>query len=240
MPLQFSFVRYIHTHAPMGGSFSIDSNADKDEITARLQVRQTVITVLVCVHFLGALYLLCQTLVTGYAIVTTPPGTTAVPHAIWLLAPFVMSFLVAMTTRFEVGLYLDTLYTGLYYAYFVIAVSMVANAIALGLFAWELRQGVSNFYVQAYGFLIATVIVTAIFIVLELVLIGAVYLFHRDLKSAINASWVPSYKAVSPFYQTDGADDQETDSKYGGNKYGTVQFPVETSYLRRTRLVKHK
>lgn len=227
----------------MGGSFSITPGVtDKDEITARLQVRQTVITVLVCVHFLGALYLLCQTLVTGYAIVTTPPGTTAVPHAIWLLAPFVMSFLVAMTTRFEVGLYLDTLYTGLYYAYVVIAVSLVTNAIALGLFAWELGQGVSNFYVQAYGFLIATVIVTAIFIVLEIVLIGAVYLFHRDLKGAINASWVPSYTSVSPFYTTDDKEQENASSSSSNSEYGNkyVQFPVETSYMRRTRLVKHK
>jgi hypothetical protein len=184
----------------MGGSFSIDLKANNDEITTRLQIRQTIITVLLSAHFLGILYLICQTLVTGYAVVTTPAGTTAVPHAVWLLAPILTSFVVALTTRFEMGLYLDTLSAGIYYAYGVLVASIITNAVAVGLFSWEIGQGVSNFYVQSFGFLIATLIVTILFLVIEIVLIGAIYLFRRDLLLAISYGWTPAYKETSPLY----------------------------------------
>lgn len=236
------FLRY----ALMGGTFSIDMNSSNDDITARLQIRQTVITVLISVHFLATLYLLCQTLVTGYCVVATPAGTTAVPHAIWLLAPFCVSFILALTTRFEVGLFLDTIKTGIYYSYAVLAVSIITNAVGLGLFSWELSEGVSNFYVQAFGFLIATIIVPAVTIVIELLLVGAVYLFHRDMILAIRNGWKPEYRELSPLFAVTTTKDttadtpnEDEENKNDNSDYGGGgDAAVNASYFNSHQLVR--
>lgn len=219
----------------MGGTFSIDMNSTNDEITARLQIRQTVITVMITVHFFAVFYLICQTLVTGYCVVTTPAGTTAVPHAIWILAPVLVSFVLALTTRFEVGLYLDHITTAVYYSYGILALSIIVNAVSIGLFGWELYEGVSNFAVQSFGFLVASVIVPAILIVIELILIGAVYLFHRDLILAVEAGWKPVYQKKSPFYsvvrkkQTDESVDEESGMSPApaANMSSKMRFPTQ-------------
>ena len=209
----------------MGGNLSITRETKEEDITAQLQVRQTIISTLVWAHFLGVLYLICQTLVVGYAVVTTPAGTTAVPHTIWLLAPMLVNMTVAFTTRFEVGLFLDTLSAGIYYAYAILVIAIATNAVAVGLFGWEMAQGVSNFYVESYGFLIATIIVTALFIVVEIALIGAIYMFHRDLLKARDPeiNWQPFYQDKSPFYtvQRDDTNDLIPETQTASNiSYG--------------------
>jgi hypothetical protein len=196
----------------MGTTFSITEADRNDDITVKLQSRQTLITVLNWLQAFGVVYLICQTLVVGYAVVTTPSGTTAVPHAIWMLAPFLVCFVVAHTTRFEVGLYLDTLTSGMRYTYFVLAIGLIANGVAMGLFVWELVQGVSNFYVQSFGYLIATVVVTGIFIVCEILLLFAVWVLDRDINHAWDMGWKPRYQKHDPQYTQppkEKLDDQE-------------------------------
>ncbi len=71
----------------MGGNFSIaEGDSDKD-ITRKLQIRQTAVTALFVLEFIGAVYGVAQTLVSGYCIVDAGVGGTALPHAIWLTAP---------------------------------------------------------------------------------------------------------------------------------------------------------
>ena len=166
----------------MGGNFSIEAGDSDRDVTRKLQIRQTVLTTLFVLQFIGALYLLCQTLVTGYCIVDAGTGGTALPHAIWLVAAFVVSFAGPMTTRFEIGLYLEPITAGIYYLYVVCVLGVVANAIGLGFFVWELVQGLSNFYTQSFGFLVATIVVTSIFIALNLINIAAARIFIRDLR----------------------------------------------------------
>jgi hypothetical protein len=185
----------------MGGNFSIEAGDSDRDVTRKLQIRQTALTTLFVLQFIGALYCLCQTLVTGYCIVDSGTGGTAVPHAIWLVAAFVVSFAGPMTTRFEIGLYLEPITAGIYYLYVVCVLGVVANAIALGFFVWELVQGLSNFYTQSFGFLVATIVVTSIFIALNLINIAAARIFIRDLRKAIESGWKPSYKnSPDPLY----------------------------------------
>jgi hypothetical protein len=185
----------------MGGNFSIETGDSDRDITRKLQIRQTALTTLFVLQFIGALYCLSQTLVTGYCIVDAGTGGTALPHAIWLIAAFVVSFAGPMTTRFEVGLYLEPITAGIYYLYVICVLGAVANAIALGFFVWELVQGLSNFYTQSFGFLVATIVVTSIFIALNLINIAAARIFIRDLYKAIESGWKPAYKNSSdPLY----------------------------------------
>lgn len=183
----------------MGTSFSITEADSNDGITLKLQSRQTLVTVLNWLQAFGVFYLIVQTLVVGYAIVSTPSGT-AVPHAIWLLAPLFACLVVAHTTRFEVGLYLDTITAGMRYAYVALALAIITNGVALGLFVWELVQGVSNFFVQSYGYLIATVAVTGLFLLCEILLFFAVWVLHRDLEHAWRMNWKPRYSQYDPQY----------------------------------------
>lgn len=224
----------------MGGSFSIADGESQEDMTRQLQVRQTLLTVLIASQGLGVIYLICQTLVTGYAIVSTPPGSTAVPHAIWLLAPFFACFTAALLYKPEVGLYKDTMALGVYYCYGVMGAAIVANAVALGFFGWELGQGVSNFYMESFGFLVATIIVTALFIVLEFFTIGALYVYHRDLLEALRRGWKPEYSEHDPMYEvTNAGTAKKDDSAYGGGGLPTTSIRssiMNTSY--RTRLVK--
>ena len=214
----------------MGTSFSITEADSNDGITLKLQSRQTLVTVLNWLQAFGVFYLICQTLVVGYAIVSTPSGT-AVPHAIWLLAPLLACLVVAHTTRFEVGLYLDTITAGMRYTYVVLALAIITNGVALGLFVWELVQGLSNFFVLSYGYLIATVAVTGVFLVCEILLFFAVWVLHRDLgkfytfflyysanaevfraEHAWRMGWKPRYSQYDPQYhhpQKDKMDEQE-------------------------------
>lgn len=186
----------------MGGNFSIeDGDADKD-ITRKLQIRQTAVSTLLVIMFIGAVYGLAQTLVTGYCIVDAGVGGTSLPHAIWLIAPFVVSFGGAFVTRFEVGLYTETISSGIYFLYVLCVLNIVANAIALGFFVWELVQGVSNFYTLSFGFLVATIVITSLFIALSAILIAAAYIFHRDFVKALTAGWIPVYAGTNPLYYT--------------------------------------
>jgi hypothetical protein len=193
----------------MGTSFSVTEADSNDSITLKLQSRQTLVTVLNWLQALGAIYLICQTVVLGYAIVTTPTGR-AVPHAIWLIAPFVASLVVAHTTRFEVGLYLDTLTAGFRYTYVILPIVILTNGAAIGLFIWEFVQAVSDFYVSSYGYLIATIAVTGLFIVTEILLFFAVWVLHRDLEHAWYMGWKPRYSQYDPQYHPkEKMDDQE-------------------------------
>lgn len=178
----------------MGGNFSIAEGETGRDVDRKLQIRQTAVTTLLVLQFIGALYGLSQSLVTGSCIVDAGVGGTALPHTIWLIAAFVVSFAGVMTTRFEVGLYLEPITSGIYYLYIVCVLGVVANAIALGFFVWELIQGLSNFYTQSFGFLVATIVITSIFIALDLITIVAARIFIRDLRRAIEWGWVPTYK----------------------------------------------
>jgi hypothetical protein len=125
----------------MGTTFSITGQETRDEVTIKLQARQTLVTVLNFIQAFGIIYFIFQSVVVGYSIVSTPGGTYAVPHTVWLVAPFVAVMAVAYTTRFEVGLYIDTLVSGMRYTYAILALCIVANAVALALFVWEWVQG---------------------------------------------------------------------------------------------------
>jgi hypothetical protein len=217
----------------MGTTFSVTENDTRDDITIKLQTRQTLVTILNWIQAFCVMYFFFQTLVVGYAIVSTPGGTYAVPHAVWVVAPFLCAFVVAHTTRFEVGLYTDTLNSGLRYTYFVIVICLIANGLALALFIWEWIQGVSNFYTQSYGYLIATVIVTGIIVIVELLLLFAIYVFHRDFDHALEMGWYPMYTAHDPQYKEvkPKMDDQE--AMLQSSKQG--DFDIQTP-LRRTRV----
>lgn len=215
----------------MGGNFSIEDGQSQEDMTRALQARQTLLTVLIASQGVALLYMLCQTLVTGYSIVTTPAGSTAVPHAIWLLAPFFAAFTAALLYKPEVGLYKDTMALGVYYCYGVMGVAIVTNAVALGFFGWELGQGVSNFYQQSFGFLVATVIVTALFIVLEFFTIGALFVYHRDLLKALHNGWKPEYVEQDPMFEV-------TPNPKKDDNYGSVLLTTKANIQYRTRLVK--
>jgi len=86
----------------MGTTFSITGQETRDEVTIKLQARQTLVTVLNFIQAFGIIYFIFQSVVVGYSIVSTPGGTYAVPHTVWLVAPFVAVMAVAYTTRFEV------------------------------------------------------------------------------------------------------------------------------------------
>ena len=190
----------------MGGNLSFDKETKDEDITVVLQVRQSVLTALTSIHFVGYMYLIAQTLVIGYCVVN-PNGGTAVPHAIWLLAPAWLLFSALLMTRLEVTLKMRVIRRGIIYLYIVCAICIITNAIGLGLFAWELSEGVSDFAVTSYGFLVATVVVTAIFVVLELLLIWALSLYWRDLRKALHFGWVPKFHENSPLLLS------ETDNK---------------------------
>lgn len=219
----------------MGGSFSIVPGESQEDMTRGLQARQTLLTVLIATQGLGVFYMICQTLVPGYAVVTTPSGSTAVPHAIWLLAPFFASLTCALLYKPEVGLYKDTMTLGFYYCYGVLGAAIVANAIGLGFFIWELYQGVSNFATQEFGFLVATVIVTALFIAVELFTIGALYVYQRDLMEALRHGWKPVFTDHDPMYEVtnDKKEPLLPTTSNGGNKTTT-----NNNAQLRTRLVK--
>lgn len=178
----------------MGGNFSIDEGETGRDVDRKLQIRQTAVTTLLVLQFIGALYGVSQSLVTGSCIVDAGVGGTALPHTIWLIPALVVPFAGILTTRFEVGLYLEPITSGIYYLYIVSVLGVVANAIALGFFVWELIQGLSNFYTQSFGFLVATIVITSIFIALDLITIVAARIFIRDLCRAIEWGWVPTYK----------------------------------------------
>jgi hypothetical protein len=140
--------------------------------------------------------------------------------------------------RFEVGLYIDPLISGIRYTYVVLALCWVANAAAMALFIWEWTQGVSNFYTQSYGYLIATVVVTGLFVLLELLLIFAIYVFHRDLDHAWAEGWTPQYTKKDPQYSEpkDKMDDEERLLQGGSGSGGDGgDFDIK-SQLRRTRV----
>jgi hypothetical protein len=207
----------------MGQTFTIDVNDSNDDKTTKLQIRQTLITALNFLQGLAIAYFLCQSLVVGYAIVDAGVGGTAVPHMIWVLGTFFPFAVVFACTRFEVGLYVDTLSYGLYYCYGALVVGIITNGVAVGFFGWEIAQGISNFYIQSFGFLVATTIVTALLIVVELFLIGAIWIFQRDLIMAMNNGWVPMYKNKDPLYEVDNSKKNDTavresiQRKYGQN-----------------------
>lgn len=184
----------------MGGNFSIEEKDSDKDVTRKLQIRQTAVTTLFVIQLIGLLYMLTQTLVTGYCIVDAGTGGTALPHAIWLIATAVIVFVGPLTTRFEVGLYVDTITYGIYYLYVMLVIAIVANAVSLGFFIYEMTQGISNFYVQSFGFLIATIVVTSLFILLQLITIVAARIFHRDFCRALEMGWVPTYESNNPLY----------------------------------------
>ena len=220
----------------MGGNFSIEDGQSQEDMTRGLQARQTLITVLLGSQGLGVFFMVCLTLVTGYAIVTTPVGSTALPHPIWLLAPLFAAFTAALLYKPEVGLYKDTMALGIYYCYGVMGAAIVANAVGLGFFGWELGQGVSNFYQQSFGFLVATIIVTCLFIVLEFFTIGALYVYHRDLLKALHNGWKPEYVDHDPMYEVTAGTEKKKDSDnpYGG---GSI-LPTKSQVQYRPRLLK--
>lgn len=222
----------------MGNTFGITGQETRDEVTIKLQARQTLISVLNWIQLFGVMYLIFQSVVVGYAIVSTPGGTYAVPHTVWIVAPVVAFAVVAYATRFEVGLYIDPLISGIRYTYVVLALCWVANAAAMALFIWEWTQGVSNFYTQSYGYLIATVVVTGLFVLLELLLIFAIYVFHRDLDHAWAEGWTPQYTKKDPQYSEpkDKMDDEERLLQGGSGSGGDGgDFDIK-SQLRRTRI----
>lgn len=116
----------------MGGNFSIAEGDSVPDVDRKLQIRQTALSTLLVLQFIGGIYLLTQSLVTGYCIVDAGVNGTALPHMIWVIAAFAVSFGGAFTTRFEVGLYTDTITSGVYFFYVLCAMAIVANGIALG------------------------------------------------------------------------------------------------------------
>ena len=185
----------------MGNTFTISKEDSNEDITKKLQIRQTLVTTLNVLQFIGAMFLLCETLIIGFSIVSVPPGSTAVPHAIWALAPFFASFAVALFTRFEVGLYIDSLIDGVYYCYATLITTVVVNGIFLAFLCVELSQGTTDFYVQSYGFLLITIIAMAVLIAVEFFLFGAIWIFRRDLEDAYRKGWQPTYKSRDPMYE---------------------------------------
>jgi hypothetical protein len=223
----------------------------RDKVTIQLQARQTLVSALNAAQFLCTAYLVMQSLVTGYAIVN-PNGGTAIPHLVFILGPWLSVFTIAMFTRFEIGLYMDALIVGMYYAIVMCVVSIVVSGVGLGFFAWELAQGRSDFYVLSFGFLVATVIITALFIVIDFLLIAAISVFLRDLKLAQKYDWRPHFHLNTPMYEKDPLAIPEETSfvpRKNEDPYPTPQT-VLASYqnapinndafaLRRTKLVKN-
>jgi hypothetical protein len=223
----------------------------RDTVTIQLQARQTLVSALNAAQFLATAYLVMQSLVTGYAIVN-PNGGTAIPHMVFVLGPWVAVWVVAMFTRFEIGLYMDSLILGMYYAIVMCVVSIVVSGVGLGFFAWELAQGVSDFYVQSFGFLVATVVITALFIVLGFLLIAAIGVFMRDLKLAQKYDWRPRFHFENPMYYKQDPmllpEDDDSGKKQQDDYPTPTTFPSasaksqigsEAFNLRRTKLVKN-
>jgi len=81
------------------------------------------------------------------------------------------------------------------------------------------------------------VVVTGIFVVVELLLVFAVYVFHRDLEHAWSAEWMPHYTKHDLQYQEpkEKADDEERllQGSSGKDKGGDNDIAAQ---LRRTRV----
>lgn len=222
----------------------------REKVTRQLQTRQTLVSALNTIQFIATAYLLMQSLVTGYAIVN-PNGGTAIPHLVFVLGPWIATFVVAMFTRFEVGLYMDMITVELYYVMGMCALSVVVSGVGLGFFAWELFQARSDFYVQSFGFLVATVVITALFVLLGILLIAAVGVFARDLNKALNYKWHPHFEDDTPMYRKapppPQAEEGDSENVLGNGDKGPApratapaKSQIEASFqLRRTKLVKN-
>lgn len=112
----------------------------------------------------------------------------------------------------------------------------------IGFFVWELVQGLSNFYTQSFGFLIATIVVTSIFILLDVISIVAARIFHRDLLRALEIGWRPSYKRTNPLYYYKKTSTTVVDEEDGGademRKVALNKSSINTRVTERTHLLK--
>ncbi len=186
----------------MGISLSIDEKTPPETSTRILQTLQTLVSVLNVFHFAILCYILCVTLVSGFCLVNGN-GTLVVPHAVWSLGIAISSFVVAMFSRFEVGLDLTVIVLDMNYCFAVLAVAIVCNAVALAFFGVEFVNATSDFYVNSYGFLVGSIIVQAIAIALEFLLIGAIYVFQKQMKIASQLNWLPNFIPLADPKKTD-------------------------------------
>lgn len=186
----------------MGISLSIDEKTPQETTTRILQTLQTLVSVLNVFHFAILCYILCVTLVSGFCLVNGN-GTLVVPHAVWSLGIAISSFVVAMFSRFEVGLDLTVIVLDMNYCFAVLAVAIVCNAVALAFFGVEFVNATSDFYINSYGFLVGSIIVQAIAIALEFLLIGAIYVFQKQMKIASQLNWLPNFIPLADPKKTD-------------------------------------
>lgn len=179
----------------MGGSISTETARTTRQAGVRLQIRQTALTTAIVFHDLAAWYLVIQTLVTGNCLPEVPPGEVAVPHAIWNLAILPVGLFGLLAVRHEVEPDPDDFINYIRLFYFVLAMAMLGNAVATGLFSWELWQCATNYCLQEKGFLIGgNVVLHAVVLLLEAFMIGLAYLYARDLRHAFARGWQPHWR----------------------------------------------
>ena len=183
----------------MGGNISTATATSRREAGVRLQIRQTMLTAAIVFHELAAWYLVIQTLVKGNCLPEIPPGGPTdevfVPHAIWILGVLPVGLFGLLAVRHEVEPDPRDFTSYIRLFYFIVAISMLINATAIGFFSWELWRCQTDYCIDNKGFLIGgNVVLHALILVLEGILIGLAYLYHRDLLVAIRRSWQPHWK----------------------------------------------
>ncbi len=170
----------------MGGRVSKPPEDEKgyaraeDRMQTILQRRQTTMTILLTLVFCMLVYVFVQSLVTGFALVSTPTGI-AVPHMVWFVGALVVLFVGLVVTRMGIVVATDTISSGMIYFIVVCALNIVTCIIALAFFIVELSNAVSTFAVQSFGYLCATIALMAISLILSISLIVVGALFRRDI-----------------------------------------------------------
>lgn len=181
----------------MGGSLSIANVKTRQQAGKILQIRQTTLTAFIVFHALFAWYLAIQTLVSGNCLPdTVPPGLDEVfvPHAIWILALMPVTLIGLLAARHEVTLHAYDFRLMIYLFYVTLAVCMLANAVALGFFSWELHQCATDYCMNNKGFLIGgNIVLHAVVIVLEGAMIALAYVYSRDMHIALRKNWQPHW-----------------------------------------------
>jgi hypothetical protein len=127
-----------------------------------LEIKQISLTLVNFLRLFAMMYLICQTSVSGYC---TAEAAHSIAHAWALILPLLSAITVQNVMRFHRRS--DEVLLAIRLAYKTVLLSLLSNLAAIGLFGYELHQGVSYFYVQSKPFLISTIVVTVFMLVCD-------------------------------------------------------------------------
>jgi hypothetical protein len=141
-------------------------------VIARVQIRQTAITSLLI------------TIVTGYCIPAPASSVLALPHALFLIAPYVVSYCGLLVFRFDATLNVNAIQWGCNAMGVVGVLATLAYVVNIVFSSIEVSKCESAFCTtNGVGYLVAEIIANCLFFVLFIWLLVWTYLFARDWKT---------------------------------------------------------